>query len=150
MIYCRFRLYQEAKKLRPPLGLSRPKCGQKFGFRVIARHRLIQLVRCHTFWFQSMAFITIDVIWKWPQNWGLAGVKNLVQNMVFSLYGHKLKQHLSEFTLSPNLISVGPLQNVLVFQKNLKNKWKSKNPPPSRFSGNFSETMWVRGSVALY
>ena len=42
----RFRYNQESKKY---LGLIRPKFGPEFGFRHIAKHRLIQFVICHTF-----------------------------------------------------------------------------------------------------
>ena len=65
---------------------------------------------------------TIDVVWNWLQDWGLSGVKSLVQAMVFSLYGQ----------------SLGPLQIVLVdcysrcamkvqflgFKNNCERPWK--------------------------
>ena len=76
----------EKKNLDPDLGLFRPKFGPKFDFQLIVWHGLIQLVWCHTSWFHSMVF---DYCWcfllNWPHNWGLLGVKNLVQNLVFSL-----------------------------------------------------------------
>ena len=108
MISSRFRWYQESKKnLGTHLGLFRPRFGPKFGFRLIARHRLIQFVRCHTFWFHSMVLDNLKL------NTKLGSFRcQKFQNMVFSLYG--LRLILSEFTLTPNFISVGPLQILLV------------------------------------
>ena len=75
------------KKLEPNfLGLFRPKFGPKLVFDSYLDIYWYNLSDVTFSDFIQWFLITIDVIWNWPQNWGLSGVKHIIQNMVFSLW----------------------------------------------------------------
>ena len=118
MISTRFRWYQLLKKIFSPyLGLFRPKFGPKFGIWLEARHRLIQFVWYHTFWFHSMVFeLLLLVLFETDPPKRYFWRQKFVQKFGFQpISGHFLVFLFSYLSFPCySLKSVGPIQISLV------------------------------------